>query len=137
MASDNMLVMTVHLDPQPGGIKPELHLKQKTKSMRVRLMVATDGVLSDSIFKPCIIRATLPDGSEFFASSSCNFENRRISITLYSNQVSRMTAAAGRFKCTLTIVNTDERVTRDNYMNYDFMTVLPFIVVVHERAKEE
>ena len=134
MASDNMLVMAVHLDPQPGGIKPELHLKQGTKSMRVRLLVNPGGVLTDYIYKPCFIRATLPDGTEFFTTSSCNFENRRISITLHSNQVSRMTAVHGRYKCTLTIVNTEDRVTRDNCMDYDFMTVLPFTVEVHERA---
>lgn len=134
MSADNMLVQTVYLDPQPGGIKPEVHLKVGAKSQRLRLMVSPGGVLTDYIYKPCIIRATLPDGTDFFTTSSCNFENRRISMTLYSSQVSRMVTVPGRYKCTLTIVNTEDRVTKDNFMDYDFMSVLPFTVVVHERA---
>lgn len=134
MSADNMLVQTVYLDPQPGGIKPEVHLKVGAKSQRLRLMVSPGGVLTDYIYKPCIIRATLPDGADFFTTSSCNFENRRISMTLYSSQVSRMVTVPGRYKCTLTIVNTEDRVTKDNFMDYDFMSVLPFTVVVHGRA---
>lgn len=139
MGADSMLTQTVYLDPHPGGIRPELHLKQGTNSMRMRLMISTgrlpDGVLTDFIYKPCILRATLPDGTEFFATSACDFENRRICVRLYSTTIRRMTRTAGRYKCTLTIVNTEEHLTRENYMNFDFMTVLPFTVVVHERAE--
>lgn len=139
MGTDTLLTQTVYLDPTVGGIRPELHLKQGTNAMRMRLMISTgslpDGVLTDFIYKPCVLRATLPDGTDFFATSACDFENRRICVRLYNSAVRRMTQAAGRYRCTLAIVNTKENLNRENYMNFDFMTILPFTVVIHERAE--
>ncbi len=135
MAVSNMLERTVHLDPQPGGILPELHLKKGTKSMRIRLLVRPGTVITEYILKPCVIKATLPDGAELFAASSCLLENRRICARIYEQTVAQMTSTAGKYKCTLTIVNTEDAVNRNNYMNYDILTVLPFTVVIHERAR--
>ena len=138
MGADNMLTQTVYLDPNVSGIRPELHLKQGTNSMRMRLMISTgslpSGVLTDAIYKPCVLRAILPDGTEFFATSGCNFENRRICVRLYSSVVRKMTQVVGRYRCTLTIVDADVNLNRKNYMNFNFLTVLPFTVVVHDRA---
>ena len=136
MSAGNMLEMTVHLDPQPGGVLPELHLKKGARSMRIYLKVAPSGVITDYIYKPAIVKATLPDGTEFFATGGCSYENRRITVTLYEYQVRQMTAVAGRYKCTLTMLNTSDNVNRSNYMDYNFLTVLPFTVVVETRAKE-
>ena len=33
MASSNMLTMAIYLDPTPGGVAPELHLKEGASSV--------------------------------------------------------------------------------------------------------
>ena len=136
MAIGNMMERSVFLEPQPGGILPELRLKHRTKALRIRLLVPYADVITDYIYKPCVIRATLPDQSAFFAISGCTQENRRICARLYESDIAKMTAWPGKYKCTLTIVNTANAVTRDNYMNYDILTVLPFTVIVEKRAGE-
>ena len=136
MAIGNMMERSVFLEPQPGSVIPELHLKQRSKALRIRLLVPYAGLITDYIYKPCVIKATLPDRSAFFAVSGCTQENRRICARIYETDIAKMTAVPGRYKCTLTIVNTDAAVTRDNYMNYDILTVLPFTVIVEKRAGE-
>ena len=142
MAAANMLEHSVHLEAQPGWIKPELHLKQGTNSMRIRLLVPTpklvtisaNGIPTDYIYKPCVIKGTRPDGREIFSISSLTVENRRMCARIYEQTVRDMAAIEGSYKCTLTVVNTGETVDRNNYMNYDILTVLPFTVVVEPRA---
>ena len=144
MAAVNMLEHSVHLNAQPGWIKPELHLKQGTNSMRIRLLVPTprlvtiaaNGIPSDYIYKPCVIKGTRPDGGEIFSISSLTVENRRMCARIYEQAVQNMAAIEGSYKCTLTVVNTGNTVDRNNYMNYDILTVLPFIVVVEPRAAD-
>ena len=142
MGAGNMLERSVHLEVQPGGIKPELHLKQGTTSMRIRLLVPTPsiaaptgGIPSDYIYKPCVIRGTRPDGEAIFCTSSLTVENRRMCARIYEQNVRIMAAVEGSYKCTLTIVDTRDTVRRENYMNYNFLTVLPFTVVVEPRAE--
>ena len=136
MALGAVMEQAVQLTPQPGGVLPEIHLKEKTRLMRIRLLVPYAGVITDYIFKPCAIRATLPDGSAFFAISGCLQENRRICARLYEKDVLAMTRVPGQYKCALTIVNTTDVINRENYMDYDILTVLPFTVIVEPRAKE-
>ena len=75
-----------------------------------------------------------PDGAEIFSISSLTVENRRMCARIYEQTVQSMAAIQGSYKCTLTVVNTGNTVDRNNYMNYDILTVLPFIVVVEPRA---
>ena len=102
--------------------------------MRLRLLFSPEGRAGEYIYKPCVIKATIPDGTAFFATSSCNYENRKLSVGIYNYSVSGLTAVTGRFQCTVTIVNAEGALTRQNYMNYDILTVLPFTVVVEKRA---
>lgn len=109
MALAAVMEQAVHLTPQPGGVLPVICLKEKTRLMRIRLLVPYAGAITDYIFKPCAIRATLPDGSAFFAISGCTQENRRICARLYEKDVLAMTRIPGQYKCALTIVNTNNK----------------------------
>jgi len=126
-----MLERSMNLDPQPGGIMPELHLKKDTSYLRVKAMIPPDGI-TDFMYKPAIIRGVRPDGYELFDRAGCMFENRKISVTIYEGFIREMSAVPGRFKCTLTIVDKSGSVTKDNYMDFGTQTVLPFMVVVEK-----
>ena len=134
MSARNMLTHTLRLDRQPGGIMPELRLKKNTRSAEVLLIVPPGTVLTGAGQKRCVIKATLPDGTELFETGFTEMIRREVAAEIQRPQVTRMTAAEGRYKCTLTILDTTEAVSRATYMDYDFLTVLPFTVIVYERA---
>lgn len=134
MSARNMLTHTLRLDRQPGGIMPELRLKKDTQSAEVMLIVPPGTVLTGAGQKRCVIKATLPDGTELFETGFTEMIRREVAAELQRPQVTRMTVAEGRYKCTLTILDTTEAVSRATYMNYGFLTVLPFTVIVYERA---
>ena len=134
MSASNMLTHTLRLDRQPGGIMPELRLKKNTQSVEVMLIVPPGTVLTDARQKRCVIRATLPDGTELFETAFTEMIRREVVAEIQRPQVTRMTAVVGEYKCTLTILDTTEAVSRETYMDYDFLTVLPFTVIVYERA---
>ena len=134
MAFNNMLTITVQLEQQPGGISPELHLKEGSTAVNVHLLLLKGKALVDVKQKYCVIRGIKPDGKELFLTSFSGLYDDRIQVQLYAGDVSQMASAAGTYRCTMTILNTTTKPTRSNYMNYDFLTVLPFTVIVHEKA---
>ena len=91
-------------------------------------------MLTNASQKRCVIRAVLPNGTELFETGFTEMIRREVAAEIQRPQVTRMTAAEGRYKCTLTILDTTEAVSRETYMNYDFLTVLPFTVNVYKRA---
>lgn len=129
-----MLTITLHLDAQPGGVIPELHLKQASTSTAVTLRLPRDEFLIDATMKPAVVKGILPDGSELFISASTENSYGKLQVELGEHFVRQMNPAAGKYKCTLTILNEGSVITRENYMDYDFLSVLPFTVIVHEKA---
>ena len=129
MAGSNMLERTILLDPQPGGVLPEFHIKKGTSSMKLRIMIAPDGI-TDFMYKPTILRGVRPDGVEVSDRAACYYENLKICVHVYESVVRRMAEVPGRYKMTLTIVGKSGSVSVNNYMDYDIQTVLPFMVIV-------
>lgn len=134
MGYNNMLTYSVRLEAQPGGIMPELHLKQGMTSAMVKLLVPPGETLVSASSKQCVIKAVLPDGTDFFATGFSQMEERNVCVNIYSANVRKMNAVAGSYKCTLTILDTNKSVTRTTYKDQDFLTVLPFTVIVHKSA---
>ena len=134
MNASEMLKHTLRLEAQPGGVRPELRLKKNTTSSAVMLIIPPGTALANANKKRCVIRATLPNGTELFETGFTEMIRREVAAEIQRPQVTRMTAAEGSYKCTLTILDTTEAVSRETYMNYDFLTVLPFTVNVYKRA---
>ena len=134
MGYNNMLTYSVRLESQPGGVMPELHLKEGVTSAMVKLLVPPKETLVNASAKQCVIKALLPNGEELFATGFSQLEERNVCVKLYSATVRKMNAKKGSYKCTLTILNTNRQVTRSTYMDQDFLTVLPFTVIVHKKA---
>lgn len=134
MASTNMLTMAIFLDPTPGGVAPELHLKEGASSVQADLYILDASSFVDAKQKDCVIRGIRPDGSELFRRLYTGVFDTRLQIHLYQGDVKELAKAAGTYRCTLTLLDTDVHPTRETYQNYNFVTVLPFTVVVHEKA---
>ena len=137
MGVTNMLTYTLRLDQQPGGVSPELHLKQNADSVYIQFIITPGSTLTNAIPKRCVVKGIRPDGAELFLTCFSQWLDHELSVTLYRDNVRRMVPAIGAYRCTLTILDTDASVTRENYMNYDCLTVLPFTVIVHEAALQE
>lgn len=134
MAMTNMLTLAVYLDPVPGGVAPELHLKEGSTSVEVDLYILDASSFENAKQKDCVIRGTRPDGSGLFRRLYTGVYDTRLQIHLYSGDVREMAKVAGTYKCTLTLLDTNVHPNRETYKNYNFVTVLPFTVVVHKKA---
>ena len=139
MGYNNMVTRTVTLYNSPGGIMPELHLKKIPKngnySLYLRIIIESFGDnTSNETYKRCILRAVLPNGDDLFITGFSGTSNHKTVINIYDYSFSKICSKAGKYKCTLTILDSGVSVTRKNYMDQDFHTVLPFWIIVHERA---
>ena len=137
MASNNMLTMAIYLDPTPGGVAPELHLKEGASSVQADLYILDASSFIDAKQKDCVIRGIRPDGSELYRRLYTGVFDTRLQIHLYQGDVKELAKVAGTYKCTLSLLDTDTYPNRNQYMNHDFVTVLPFTVVVHEKARRD
>ena len=137
MASNNMLTMAIYLDPTPGGVAPELHLKEGASSVQADLYILDASSFIDAKQKDCVIRGIRPDGSELYRRLYTGVFDTRLQIHLYQGDVKELAKVAGTYRCTLTLLDTNVHPGRDQYMNHNFVTVLPFTVVVHEKARRD
>ena len=137
MASTNMLTMAIYLDPTPGGVAPELHLKEGASSVQADLYILDASSFIDAKQKDCVIRGIRPDGSELYRRLYTGVFDTRLQIHLYQGDVKELAKAAGTYRYTLTLLDTDVHPTRETYQNHNFVTVLPFTVVVHEKARRD
>lgn len=137
MAFNNMLTLAVYLDPTPGGVAPELHLKEGASSVQADLFILDASSFVDAKQKDCVIRGIRPDGSELFRRLYTGVYDTKLQIRLYQGDVKELTKVAGTYRCTLTLLDTNVHPTRETYQNYNFVTVLPFTVVVHKKARRD
>ena len=105
--------------------------------MEVDLYILDASSFVDASKKDCVIRGIRPDGSELFRRLYSGIYDTRIQVHLYHGDVKELAKVAGTYRCTLTLLNTTEHPNRETYQNYDFVTVLPFTVVVHEKARRD
>ena len=137
MASTNMLTMAIYLDPTPGGVAPELHLKEGASSVQADLYILDASSFIDAKQKDCVIRGIRPDGSELYRRLYTGVFDTRLQIHLYQGDVRELAKVAGTYQCTLSLLDTNVHPGRDQYMNHNFVTVLPFTVIVHEKARRD
>ena len=134
MGVNNMIQHTIYLDASPGGIVPELHLKQDESSAELKFLVVKDGGLSDAAYKRAVFLAKLPDGTDFFVTGYTGWDNHRIAVYMYNTNAKKLVKTAGTFRLTLSILDTNSQVKRDTYLDYGMLTVLSLTVIVHDSA---
>ena len=82
MGNKNMLTMALYLDPTPGGVAPELHLKEGCSSVEANLYVLDISSFVNAKQKDCVIRGIRPDGSELYRRLYVGAFDTRLHITL-------------------------------------------------------
>ena len=134
MGATDMLVNAMWLDLVPGGVMPEIHLKQGNTSGTLKLLLRNGRTLTDPSNHNCVVRGILPDGSDLFQTCFTYWDDGILCCRVEHAGVEQMSAVPGKYRCTLTILDTALGVTRESYRNYDFLTVLSFTVIVHKKA---
>ncbi len=134
MASNSMITHTLRLDPTVGGIEPHLHLKEGCSAVGVKLLLTSEDTTPFPQGMWCVVRGRKPDGSGLFLRSASAREDGKVLVDIPRSDVEKMAEVHGEYKCTLTFLEADRNVTRENYMEFDFLTVLPFTVIVHKKA---
>lgn len=134
MGVNNMIQHTIYLDASPGGIVPELHLKQDESSAELKFLIVKDGGLLDAAYKRAVFLAKLPDGTDFFVTGYTGWDNHRIAVYMYNANAKKLVKTAGTFRLTLSILDTNSQVKRDTYLDYGMLTVLSLTVIVHDSA---
>ncbi len=135
--ANEMLTITLHLDLLPGGVSPELHLKEGSSNVAVNLLVLRSKDLVGAKGIRCVIRGIRADGEEIFLTAFSGSSDSKVQVTLTSSDVKKLAGVAGTYKCNLTMLDTGNSVNRETYKNYNFLTVLPFTVVIHEKARRD
>ena len=134
MASNSMITHTLRLDPTVGDIEPHLHLKEGSSSAELKFIIVTDDNTPFPQGMTCVIRGIKPDGSDLFLQSGSARDDGQVMVSVPARDVKEMAEAPGEYRCTMTFLSTNSNVNRENYMNHDFLTVLPFTVIVHKKA---
>ena len=134
MGATNMMTNAVWLDLVPGSVMPEVHLKQGNASGTVKLLLRNGKTILDSTNHSCVVRGILPDGSDLFLNCFALWDDGVLCCRVEHAGVEKMSAVPGNYRCTLTILDTVLSVNRTTYRDYDFLTVLSFTVIVHEKA---
>ncbi len=129
-----MLFLVKDLDIQPGDIPPTIHLKQGSNAMNITLRIAANDavMLTDGT---AILKATKPDGTEVFAVlpvSSIALDY--IVVKIGADRVGVLTQVDGTYDATISIIDTEDTITQENYEEYDLITVQPFTLVVQKTA---
>ena len=137
MGNKIMLTMAIYLDPTPGGVAPELHLKEGCSSVEANLYVLDISSFVNAKQKDCVIRGIRPDGSELYRRLFIGSFDTRLQIHLYQSDVKDMAKVAGTYKCNLTLLDTNSHPGRNDYMKHNQVTVMPFTVVVHKKARRD
>ena len=136
MSAQAMLSMTTDLNIQPGEIPPTIHVKQGSNSLAVTLRIdANNATLQTG--GTAVIKGARPDGAElFFAKPITDMDAAHIMVDLASNEFTEMTLLGGCYRCAISIIDTEETVTQENYEEFELVTVQPFLLDVQAVAAE-
>ena len=134
MSAQAMLSLKVDLDIQPGEIPPTIHLKEESDSLYILLRIAADEATMET-GGTAILKATRPDNSDLFiVLPIAGMDGKYMNVELGAEEVGQMTTVAGKFEGTISIIDSENVISRDDYEDYDLITVQPFILEVQASA---
>ena len=137
MSADAMLSLTATLNIQPGEIPPTIHLKQDSNSMDILLHIATKSEAQMETGGTAILKGTKPDSSDLFiVLPIASMDAEYIDVELTSDEIGQMTDVSGRYRCTISIIDSENVISQADYEDYDLITVQPFFAEVEKSAAE-
>ena len=138
MAVYDMLTLVSELDIQPGEVPPEIHLKEGSDSMTLVLRIAANEDVVMETAGKAIVKGIKPDGSELFlVIVPSAITEDYIEVTLNYTHMPYITDMAGRYKCTVSIIDSTNVISRDDYEDYELITVQPFYFDIQESAVKQ
>ena len=137
MSANAMLSLTATLNIQPGEIPPTIHLKQDSNSMDILLHIATKSETQMETGGTAILKGIKPDSSELFiVLPIASMDAQYIDVELTSDEIGQVTDVAGKYRCTISIIDSENVISQADYEDYDLITVQPFIAEVEKSAAE-
>lgn len=137
MSANAMLSLTATLNIQPGEIPPTIHLKQDSNSMDILLHIATKSEAQMETGGTAILKGIKPDSTELFiVLPIASMDAQYIDVELTSDEIGQMTDVAGKYRCTVSIIDSENVISQADYEDYDLITVQPFIAEVEKSAAE-
>ena len=133
MSAAAMLAMTIDLDIQPGEIPPTVHLKQETDSAAIPLRIpTTDVTIEDTPIG--VFKCGIP-GDEVVAIKEVSTATQGyLCVTLTASEIGDVTDHFGKFLATISIIDTDQTVTLENYEEFEVVTVQQFFMAIQKSA---
>ena len=135
MAVYDMLSLVTELDIQPGEVPPTVHLKEGSDSMTLVMRIAANEDVVMETAGKAVVKGIKPDGTELFlviVPSAITADH--IDVTLNYTHMKALTDAAGRYKCTVSIIDSDNVISRDDYEDYELITVQPLFFEIQKSA---
>ena len=137
MSANAMLSLTATLNIQPGEIPPTIHLKQDSNSLDILLHIATKSEAAMETGGTAILKGVKPSGAELFVVLPiANMDEQYIDVELDSEVIGQMTDCAGKYRCTISIIDSENVISQADYEDYDLITVQPFFAEVEKSAAE-
>ena len=135
MAVYDMLKLVTELDIQPGEVPPTIHLKEGSDSMTLLLRIAAGEEVVMETAGKAIVKGTKPDGSKLFlvvvpSAVTADF----IDVTLNYTHMPSITDVEGRYKCTVSIIDSTNVISEADYEDYELITVQPLYFEIEESA---
>ena len=135
MAVYDMLKIMTELDIQPGEVPPTIHLKEGSDSMTLLLRIAAGEEVTMETAGKAIVKGTKPDGSKLFlvvvpSAITADF----IDVTLNYTHMPSITDVAGKYKCTVSIIDSTNVISEADYEDYELITVQPMFFDVEKSA---
>lgn len=134
MSASAMLEVKTILNIQPGEIPPTIHLKQGSDSVDIILLIKAEDTTLETAGR-AVLKGTKPDGSSlFFVLPITSVDASYIDVDLTAETIGEMTKAAGKYDCTISIIDSENAISEADYEDYDLITVQPFTADVQASA---
>lgn len=134
MSASAMLEVKTILNIQPGEIPPVIHLKQGSDSIDITLRIKAGEAKLETAGR-AILKGTKPDGSSLFSVLTfTSVSAEYFDVDLTTEVIAAMTDVAGKYNCTISIVDTENAISEADYEDYDLVTVQPFTADVEKSA---
>ena len=142
MPNTEFLYVNYVLNTQPGRIPPTVKIKEGSNAALLRFYIRTinpdypDDEITLETSGCAIFKATLPNGYEVFLTQAPTIETDHILVSLSGSDLENFTRVPGSFKGTISIIDQawSASITRENYEEFDLVTVQPFFMEIRETA---
>lgn len=136
MSASAMLTVKKILNIQPGEIPPVIHIKQGSDSIDIILRIRA-GEAALTTGGQTVLKGHMTDGTTIFAVIPVSgSDGAYFDVDIYYDIIKKLTEKAGRYYCTLSLIDSENSISEADYEDYDCVTVQPFTLDIEKSAVE-